>query len=163
MPSSHFSKSKNIAAEATENIRHSTDAHHWTTAVFKFLHSPTTHCLKEHAMTSVCYFWIYLFGYHANAPCYFFLQLRCQISPHSPILKGKVSSNFFFGRRKKCAHHWTPPDSKSFSIFSLPVSSQKTFEPVQDNKQSVYIRWSMLHITFNMLRSLVSTKCAEKF
>jgi len=90
-----------------------------------------------------------LFQDHANAACYFFLQLRCQISPHYPILKGKVSSIFPFWQKKKnvrtIVRH--PPDSKSFSIFSLPVSSQKTFEPVQDNKQSVYIRRSMLLIS----------------
>ena len=162
MPSSHFSESKNIAAEATENIRHSADAHYWTTAVFKFLHSPVWR--NTLYMTSVCYFWIYLFGDSSKCPLLFLLAIEVSDLSSLPNPQGEGVINFFFGRRKKkCAHHCTPPDSKSFSIFSLLVSSQKTFEPVQDNKQSVYIWWSMLLITFNMLRSPVSMKCTEKF
>jgi len=64
-------------------------------------------------MTSVCYFWIYLFQDHANAACYFFLQLRCQISPHYPILKGKVSSiSFLVEEKKMCAPLYTTRQQK---------------------------------------------------
>ena len=101
-------------------------------------------------MTSVCYFWIYLFRDHANAPCYFFLQLRCQISPHYPILKGKVSSISFLVEEKKCAHHCTPP-TRQQKLLHLQLAGFLTKNFWTCPGQQTKCLYSMEHVAYKQL------------
>ena len=112
MPSSHFSESKNIAAEATENIRHSADAHYWTTAVFKFLHSPVWRNTLWHLFAIsefIC------FGIMQMPPVISSCNWGVRFLLITQSSRGRCHQFFLFGRRKKmCAPLYaTHPTAKA--------------------------------------------------
>jgi hypothetical protein len=75
----------------------------------------------------------------------FILTIEVSDFPLFPNQSSGGESHFYFSsvEEKKCVRLCSLPECKSL-IFSLLVSSQTSSEPVQGNKQSVYIQWSML-------------------
>ena len=146
MPSSHFSESKNIAAEATENIRHSADAHYWTTAVFKFLHSPVWRNTLWH-----------LFAI-SEFICFRIMQMPPVISSCNwgvrfllitQSSRGRCHQFFLFGRRKKmCAPLYTTRQQK---LLHLQLAGFLTKNFWTCPGQQTKCLYSMEHVAYKQL------------